>query len=188
MSKQFDWEAFNNGELVVSCNTPEQAESFCNTLHDRGFRWTDNVSLRGNSMWKYIGKEIGYRIVEPNKLAMANIVRYKSDNYKIVEWKDYIDESTLSKENLFDFEKFRLGRIVVNCKTQEAATHFLNILGSRSWKWASNDSVMYTRWDISKQDTVYYNQTYGKLLNITTPEFAEAKYGKSNIIDWENYM
>lgn len=51
--------------------------------------------------------------------------------------------------------RFRAGVLAVNCRTEEAAKEFLNILKSKGFLWTSGESLDDTNFNINKENTCY---------------------------------
>lgn len=83
--KNFDWESFKEGKIVVHCKTKKEAEDFCKQMHKQGMVWgTGNSYLSCTRYEEYKNKTCysgggGYQSYD-------YFEKYK---YKILEWSDY---------------------------------------------------------------------------------------------------
>ena len=84
--KNFDWESFKEGKIVVHCKTKKEAEDFCLQMNEQGMEWAS-----GNSYLSYThygdyrdktcyGGDGGYQSYD-------YFEKYK---YNILEWGDYM--------------------------------------------------------------------------------------------------
>lgn len=95
--KNFDWESFKEGKIVVHCKTKKEAEDFCLQMNEQGMTWTS-----GNSYLSYThyGE---YR----DKTCYSGGGGYQSYDYfekykcNILEWSDYMQEE-FTKSDLKD--------------------------------------------------------------------------------------
>lgn len=94
--KNFDWESFKEGKIVVHCKTKKEAEDFCLQMHEHGMTWES-----GNSYLSYT-----YYEVHKNKTCYS-IGGYQSCDYfrkyrcNILEWSDYMQKE-FTKADLKD--------------------------------------------------------------------------------------
>lgn len=94
--KNFDWESFKEGKIVVHCKTKKEAEDFCLQMHEHGMTWES-----GNSYLSYT-----YYEVHKNKTCYSN-GGYQSCDYfrkyrcNILEWSDYMQKE-FTKADLKD--------------------------------------------------------------------------------------
>lgn len=94
--KNFDWESFKEGKIVVHCKTKKEAEDFCLQMHEHGMTWES-----GNSYLSYT-----YYEVHKNKTCYS-IGGYQSCDYfrkyrcNILEWSDYMQKK-FTKADLKD--------------------------------------------------------------------------------------
>ena len=94
--KNFDWESFKEGKIVVHCKTKKEAEDLCLQMHEHGMTWES-----GNSYLSYT-----YYEVHKNKTCYS-IGGYQSCDYfrkyrcNILEWSDYMDKE-FTKADLRD--------------------------------------------------------------------------------------
>lgn len=94
--KNFDWESFKEGKIVVHCKTKKEAEDFCLQMHEHGMTWES-----GNSYLSYT-----YYEVHKNKTCYS-IGGYQSCDYfrkyrcNILEWSDYMNKE-FTKADLKD--------------------------------------------------------------------------------------
>lgn len=94
--KNFDWESFKEGKIVVHCKTKKEAEDFCLQMHEHGMTWES-----GNSYLSYT-----YYEVHKNKTCYS-IGGYQSCDYfekyrcNILEWGDYMQKE-FTKADLKD--------------------------------------------------------------------------------------
>lgn len=86
--KKFNWEEFKdeNNNIVVHCKTEEEADDFCNQMHEHGLRWcTGQTYLEGT---KYNGFKT--KTCYSNSGRYCNKDYYIENDYKILEWSDYM--------------------------------------------------------------------------------------------------
>ena len=94
--KNFDWESFKEGKIVVHCKTKKEAEDLCLQMHEHGMTWES-----GNSYLSYT-----YYAVHKNKTCYS-IGGYQSCDYfrkyrcNILEWSDYMQKE-FTKADLED--------------------------------------------------------------------------------------
>ncbi len=94
--KNFDWESFKEGKIVVHCKTKKEAEDLCLQMHEHGMTWES-----GNSYLSYT-----YYEVHKNKTCYS-IGGYQSCDYfrkyrcNILEWSDYMQKE-FTKADLED--------------------------------------------------------------------------------------
>ena len=94
--KNFDWESFKEGKIVVHCKTKKEAEDLCLQMHEHGMTWES-----GNSYLSYT-----YYEVHKNKTCYS-IGGYQSYDYfrkyrcNILEWSDYMQKE-FTKADLKD--------------------------------------------------------------------------------------
>ena len=94
--KNFDWESFKEGKIVVHCKTKKEAEDLCLQMHEHGMTWES-----GNSYLSYT-----YYEVHKNKTGYS-IGGYQSCDYfrkyrcNILEWSDYMQKE-FTKADLED--------------------------------------------------------------------------------------
>ena len=94
--KNFDWESFKEGKIVVHCKTKKEAEDLCLQMHEHGMTWES-----GNSYLSYT-----YYEVHKNKMCYS-IGGYQSCDYfrkyrcNILEWSDYMQKE-FTKADLKD--------------------------------------------------------------------------------------
>lgn len=94
--KNFDWESFKEGKIVVHCKTKKEAEDLCLQMHEHGMTWES-----GNSYLSYT-----YYEVHKNKTCYS-IGGYQSCDYfrkygcNILEWSDYMQKE-FTKADLKD--------------------------------------------------------------------------------------
>ncbi|WP_378962147.1 hypothetical protein [Mediterraneibacter gnavus] len=95
--KNFDWESFKEGKIVVHCKTKKEAEDFCLQMNEQGMAWSS-----GNSYLSYThyGE---YR----DKTCYSGGGGYQSYDYfekykcNILEWSDYMQKE-FTKADLKD--------------------------------------------------------------------------------------
>lgn len=86
--KKFNWEEFKdkNNKITVHCKTEEEANDFCNQMHEHGLRWcTGQTYLEGT---KYNGFKT--KTCYSNSGRYCNKDYYIENDYKILEWSDYM--------------------------------------------------------------------------------------------------
>ena len=94
--KNFDWESFKEGKIVVHCKTKKEAEDFCLQMNEQGMAWSS-----GNSYLSYT-----YYEVHKNKTCYSS-GGYQSCDYfrkyrcNILEWSDYMQKE-FTKADLKD--------------------------------------------------------------------------------------
>lgn len=96
--KNFNWEKFKKGEIVIHCDTEEKAKDFLkecnykNARYNKGVYYKGNDSLPDYKSWNNYEKDTCYQYDLPYKMSCRHLDCYKNkNNYKIIEWK--IDEN-----------------------------------------------------------------------------------------------
>lgn len=95
--KNFDWESFKEGKIVVHCKTKKEAEDFCKQMHKQGMVWgTGNSYLSCTRYEEYKNKTCysgggGYQSYD----------YFEKYRYNILEWSDYMNKE-FTKADLKD--------------------------------------------------------------------------------------
>lgn len=95
--KNFDWESFKEGKIVVHCKIKKEAEDFCKQMHKQGMVWgTGNSYLSCTHYEEYKNKTCysgggGYQSYD----------YFEKYRYNILEWSDYMDKE-FTKADLRD--------------------------------------------------------------------------------------
>lgn len=110
--KKFNWEEFKdeNNNIVVHCKTEEEANDFCNQMHEHGLRWcTGQTYLEGT---KYNGFKT--KTCYSNSGRYCNKDYYIENDYKILEWSDYmkVGNKEFTKADLKD-------GMVIECRDKD---------------------------------------------------------------------
>jgi hypothetical protein len=58
-------------------------------------------------------------------------------------------------------EKFKAGKIAVNCRTEEAAKKFLKECEDEGLEWGAFNATHHTNWEHYKEETCYTNSMFG---------------------------
>lgn len=87
------------------------------------------------------------------------------------------------------FEPTKLnGTILIHCKTEEAAKHFLNMMHECGWKWKSlKPLTASTNWRTYKANT-YYTASENMTERIVYGNICTLVHNGCEIIVWDNYM
>ena len=94
--KNFDWEEFKKGDIVVHCNTLEKNKDFLKNIDEQFIKYIAQYITNAYSL---LHENIGYRYNKRlNMLYYANIDFYRDNGYKIIDWK--IDYDTFTKSDL----------------------------------------------------------------------------------------
>lgn len=108
---KFNWKEFmnKNNKIAVHCKTEEEAIDFCTKMDEHGMRWHSNRS--------YI--DINYYNTYKEKTCYSNQGEYgridgiyKEENYKILEWSNYMIKDPidyLEYGYVVEFENGELG-------------------------------------------------------------------------------
>jgi hypothetical protein len=80
-------------KVVMHCKTKEEAESFCQYLHENGKTWCNGDSYIGRTYWDSNGEMMAYRF---NRSTYASVPYYRSEGCTILEWSDYMGHTVLN--------------------------------------------------------------------------------------------
>ena len=168
--KNFDWESFKEGKIVVHCKTKKEAEDFCKQMHKQGMVWgTGNSYLSCTRYEEYKNKTCysgggGYQSYD----------YFEKYRYNILEWSDYMNKE-FTKADLRD------GMVV----EQRDGNMYLVLAGMAVRKSKSNRIDGYT------DDLKWEGYTGGDIVKVyrITPESLrriEDVFIKSNLeLIWE---
>lgn len=81
------------GKYVMHCKTEEEAESFCQYLHENGRKWCNGDHYTGNTRWDWYKEKTAYRF---NGGCYSDLPYYISEGYTILEWSDYMEDTVLN--------------------------------------------------------------------------------------------
>ena len=95
--KNFDWESFKEGKIVVHCKTKKEAEDFCLQMNEHGMKWIDGESYLENTEYEIHLSETCY--AGDGRFTCCNF--YESKGYRILEWSDYMQKE-FTKADLKD--------------------------------------------------------------------------------------
>lgn len=85
---------------------------------------------------------------------------------------------------IFDLEKFKTGKIVVNCDTEKKAKEFLAYLHGEGFEWASGESLLkVSYWEECGSEICYRRGDREMILNCERKAYYE-KVNKYEIIKW----
>ena len=99
----------------MHCKTEEEAKDFCNYLHSIGRRWTSGRSYASDTNWHNHKSDTAYNF---NQGSYDSISWYKTLNYTILEWSDFMNkEFTKTDLKTGDIILRRNGDVeIVNCE------------------------------------------------------------------------
>lgn len=103
MSK-FNFKDWTNKKVVMHCKTFEEANDFCETMHNIGKIWRFGEFYKNNTYWDVYSNETCYNF---NVGEYGPLYRYSENDYIILHWSDYMKSSTFSKKDL------RTGDVIV---------------------------------------------------------------------------
>jgi len=85
--KEFNWEAFKNGNVAVHCKTKELAKDFLEKADEQNFAWTDGQSLTKISNWEEYKEDTCYSALGC-AMRYCKKLWYKKPWYKVIDWGD----------------------------------------------------------------------------------------------------
>lgn len=109
--KIFDLKRWENEKVVVHCRTEEEAIDFCQKMYNLRKKWKTGESYK-NTHWNVLKEDSCYDF---NKGEIYTIGHYKSCNYTILEWKDYMNNFKKSNLKNGDIIVRRNGSIEIVC-------------------------------------------------------------------------
>lgn len=90
------------GNVVMHCKTKEEAESFCQYLHENGRKWGSGHSYIGKTNYSDYKSETAYNF---NSGCFCPLVYYRNADYKILEWSDYMADTVLNDSRYSKYTK-----------------------------------------------------------------------------------
>lgn len=84
------------GEYAMHCKTKEEAESFCRFLHQNGRRWCNGKSYLQSDNWDR------FKIDTIYYFNLGTYSKAKYINYVILEWSDFIENTSSVSEFTLD--------------------------------------------------------------------------------------
>ena len=95
--KNFDWESFKEGKIVVHCKTKKEAEDFCLQMNEQGMAWGS-----GNSYLSYTHYgEYRDKTCYSGDGGYQSYDYFEKYKYNILEWSDYMQKE-FTKADLED--------------------------------------------------------------------------------------
>ena len=95
--KNFDWESFKEGKIVVHCKTKKEAEDFCLQMNEQGMEWAS-----GNSYLSYTHYgEYRDKTCYSGDGGYQSYDYFEKCKYNILEWGDYMQKE-FTKADLKD--------------------------------------------------------------------------------------
>lgn len=86
------------GNYVMHCKTEEEAKDFCRYLDSVGRKWINRLSYRQHTNWEVYQSDTYYYF---NEGYYANKCFCIKENYKILEWSDFMsDNNKFTKADL----------------------------------------------------------------------------------------
>lgn len=85
------------GRVAMQCETPEEAQAFCEYLDSIGHRWLGGQSYRESSEWHVYGDKTCYSF---NTNTFADVAFYKCNGYAIMKYSDFDWSNTFTKADL----------------------------------------------------------------------------------------
>lgn len=86
------------GKYVMHCKTEEEAESFCNFLHQNNKKWSSGDSYLSFTDWSRFTDKTCYYF---NVGIFGSIQNATIENYIVLEWEDFMKD-TISTNNATD--------------------------------------------------------------------------------------
>lgn len=150
--KEFDWQEFKAKNIAVHCKTEEEGKDFIKQAYKKGIMWSDKDINRINfDCYKHdTCYSCGAYI--KNQLEFCCKAYFEDNKYKMVEWKDYMDDNE-------DKEKYNLTVQDIIDKADKKATYSLK--GSNE-DWVYRDGDIVNEYDESLADSY----TVGGLLEL----------------------
>ena len=109
MRKEFDWDKFKNDKIAVHCKTEDEAVDFLKECEKADIKWCSyDKNISKKTQWFYYKEDTCYRFWNTphrdinNGLMVSPLEYYKSVNYKIIEWSDYMNNKEFSKSSLVE--------------------------------------------------------------------------------------
>ena len=90
------------GNYAMHCKTAEEAESFCQYLHENGRKWVSGGSYVCNTNYYYYDSETAYSF---NTGCYCNCDFYRRAGYTILEWSDYMADTVLNDTRYLKYIK-----------------------------------------------------------------------------------
>ena len=81
------------GNVVMHCKTQEEAESFCQYLHENGRKWCDGNRYIAGTHWVAYESQTAYNF---NKGSYGSYGYYENEGFTILEWSDYMGHTVLN--------------------------------------------------------------------------------------------
>lgn len=82
------------GKVVMHCKTKEEAESFCQYLHENRKKWCNGETYMANTSWDIYGKNTVYVF---NQGCYGSYGYCEENGYTILEWSDYMEHTMLNR-------------------------------------------------------------------------------------------
>lgn len=88
-------EYFKNNNVVVNCETEQEAEWFCEWMHDNGMKWAAGNSYKDYINWNNYKENTCYC----SNNTYQEIQYFKEEKYEIIKWKDLMnwEEDTMKE-------------------------------------------------------------------------------------------
>lgn len=99
---RFNPNCYSNN-TVMHCATEEEAENFCEYLHNLGYEWSSGIKYNETTYWECYQEETCYNFKSG---AYDGINYYKARNFKILEWSDFM-------KNKFTKSDLKTGDVVL---------------------------------------------------------------------------
>lgn len=172
----------------MHCKTLKEAGNFCDFLHSQGRRWNSGDSYAEIFHWGKYREDTCYNF---NQGSFCDIEWYESQGYIILEWSDYMKDTTKAMNNSFTDKNFKLedykdsqGKIYcMHCKTEEEAKNFCDFLHYQGRRWRNGESYLYEkRWEKYEEDTCYlFNKGAFGCIKDRDPH-------RYKILEWSDFM
>ena len=166
MKKEFDWSKFKTEDIAVNCKTEEESKDFIKQCIKHGItEWSngDKLDINNNCWTLYKEKTCyGYRL-EYYGLCYGYKEYYKNHNYKILEWKDYINKSKEELNIIEVYQRYPVGSVFNVIINGEICTNTMTMYLDENYADKSLDDGKYLDWTNKPKEE--YCKMLGGLIN-----------------------
>lgn len=113
MKFDFDFDKYT-GNHAIHCKTEDEAEDFCQVMHEHGLMWHSGESYLGKTNWREYMEHTCYN---PREGKYGPVSTYIELNYTILEWSDFMKDKKFTKADLKngDVVMRRNGNVEIVC-------------------------------------------------------------------------